>query len=303
MRRLHYHLVDVFTNKRFGGNQLAVFLNGRDISGEMMQQIARELNLSESTFILPPEDPANHYKVRIFTPGKELPMAGHPTIGTSFILAREHMVNVDGDQTVIRLEEGVGLVPVKVDLQDGKPVKATMQQPLPTFGPDLSDRRALIADTLGISVDDLDPNYPNEVVSCGVPVLMIPLKSMEAIQKIKVRLDLCEQLLEGLDMQELFVFTRETALPTSTVHSRMFAPMLGIYEDPATGAASGPLGSYLVKYGIVEGGDSIHIVGEQGFEMGRESIIHIDIERTNGEISGVYVGGESVYVGEGFLEI
>jgi trans-2,3-dihydro-3-hydroxyanthranilate isomerase len=303
MRRLHYHLVDVFTNKRFGGNQLAVFTNGRGIPAETMQKIARELNLSETTFILPPEDPANDYKVRIFTPGMELPMAGHPTVGTSYILAREHMVPLEGSQILIRLEEGVGLIPVTVDLQDGKPTTARMRQLTPTFGEDFSDRRALIAETLSLSLSDIDPDYPPQIVSCGVPILMIPLTSMEAIQKIKVRLDLVDTLLTHDISHELFVFTRETALPTSTVHSRMFAPQLGIAEDPATGAASGPLGSYLVKYGIVKGGDSVHIVGEQGFEMGRESIIQIDIEQTNGEISGVYVGGECVYVGEGFLEI
>jgi trans-2,3-dihydro-3-hydroxyanthranilate isomerase len=228
-------------------------------------------------------------------------MAGHPTIGTSFILAREHMVNLEGSQILIRLEEGVGLIPVTVDLEDGKPVKAMMRQPIPSFGPDFSDRRQLIADTLSLQLSDLDENYPAEIVSCGVPILLIPLKSMEAIRKIKVRLDLVEELLTNDVSHELFVFTRETVLPGSTVHSRMFAPQLGIIEDPATGAASGPLGSYLVKYGIIKSGD--HIVGEQGFEMGRESIIHIDIEQTDGEISGVYVGGECVYVGEGFLEI
>ncbi len=298
MRRLHYHLLDVFTNERFGGNQLAVFTNGRGISGDLMQRIAKELNLSETTFVLPPEDPANDWKVRIFTPARELPMAGHPTVGTSYVLAREHMVSVTPAQPMIRLEEGVGVIPVEFQFVDGQPSLIWMQQLQPTFSPEFTDRQ-LAADLLSLPVSDL-ADSPVQEISCGVPFLFIPLASLKAIQSLKFRTDIWERALQQYG--EVFVFTRETIYPTSTVHSRMFAPSMGIAEDPATGAASGPLGCYLVQYGWVSGSPA-RIVSEQGFEMGRPSFIHIEIEQTAGAISRVRIGGESVYIGEGSLEI
>ncbi|MBI1279061.1 MAG: PhzF family phenazine biosynthesis isomerase [Anaerolineaceae bacterium] len=298
MRRLHYHLLDVFTNERFGGNPLAVFINGRGLETALMQRIAKELNLSEVTFVLPPENPDNDWKVRIFTPSIELPMAGHPTVGTSYILAREDMVGVSESHPVIKLEEGVGIISVTFQFNDGMPSLIQMQQPLPTFSPEFTDR-ALAAELLSLQPDDL-ADYPVQVVSCGVPFLFIPVKSLAAVQKIKFRMDIWERSFG--DYPQMFVFTTETTYPTSTVHSRMFAPGMGIAEDPATGAASGPLGCYLVKYGLVKD-DPAKIISEQGFEMGRPSYIHIEIRQTDGAIYFVGVGGECVYIGEGSLEI
>lgn len=299
MRKLRYILVDVFTDQVFGGNQLAVFPNGRGIPDAAMQHIARELNLSECTFILPPDDPAHDYRVRIFTPASELPMAGHPTIGTAFVLAVEQMINTAEAQTQIILEEGIGPVPVTVDFKDGQPVMAKMRQLLPTFMGQVEDRQ-LVAEVLSLQTDDLLDTYPLEIISCGVPYLMIPLKDLRAIQNIKLRLDLYERLINGLPANALFIFTPQTLLPTSTVHARMFAPEIGIVEDPATGSACGPLGSYLVKYGLARAGK---LIAEQGFEIGRKSLIHIEIEGTPDAITAVYVGGQAVFVGEGFLEV
>lgn len=299
MRKLRYVLVDVFTDKLFGGNQLAVFLNGRGIPDPVMARIARELNLSETTFVLPPVDPAHDFKVRIFTPVSELPMAGHPTIGTAFVLAREKLLPTTGNRAEVIFEEGVGPIPVSVDFQDGQPVMAQMRQPNPTFMQTIEDR-AGVAAMLSLHEDDLLAGYPAQVVSCGVPFLIVPLKDLRAIQNIKLRLDLHAQLLRDTDAAMVFVFTPETVLPTSTAHSRMFAPEIGIVEDPATGGASGPLGSYLVHYGLAVPGK---LVSEQGFEMGRESLINIEIVGTADAISEVYVGGSSVFVGEGFLEV
>ena len=143
MRRLRYHRVDVFTNRPFGGNPLAVFTNGRDLTTETMQAIAREMNLSESVFVLPPDDPAHAYRVRIFTPGRELPMAGHPTVGTAFVLAREHMVDLARERTVIILEEGVGDIPVEINSTDGESGMIWMTQPAPQFGARASDVDAI----------------------------------------------------------------------------------------------------------------------------------------------------------------
>jgi trans-2,3-dihydro-3-hydroxyanthranilate isomerase len=302
MRRLHYHLVDVFTDRAFGGNPLAVCTNGRGLTTETMQAIAKEFNLSETTFVLPPDDPRHDWRVRIFTPGSELPMAGHPTVGTSFVLAREHMIRRDSDETNIVLEEGVGPVPVRVEFKDGEPVFAEMTQPLPRFGPRLEDSRA-VAEMLSLDARDIDAELPLEIVSCGVPFLYVPLRSLDATRRARPRADLFERAAGDGVPSEVFVFTREVEREGSTVHSRMFAPGIGITEDPATGAASGPLGCYLVRYGGVACDTSAEIVSEQGIEMGRPSFIRIRIERSGEDITAVRVGGQCHFMGEGFIEI
>lgn len=301
MRRLHYHRVDVFTDRAFGGNPLAVFANGRGVADETMQAIAKEFNLSETTFVLPPDDPRHDWRVRIFTPGSELPMAGHPTIGTTFVLAREHMIPRDERETTITLEEGVGPIPVRVEFRSGEPSFAEMSQPLPKFGPEMRDRRA-VAEMLSLGADDIDDNLPVEVVSCGVPFLYVPLRTLDAARRARPRADLIEGASgrDGLP-PEVFVFTREVEHDGSTVHSRMFAPGMGITEDPATGGASGPLGCYLVRHGLVPAGNEI--ISEQGIEMGRPSLIHIRIEQDGDRITAVRVGGQCHFMGEGFIEI
>jgi len=300
MRRLHYHRVDVFTGRAFGGNPLAVFTNGRGLSTETMQAIAKEFNLSETTFVLPADDAKHDWRVRIFTPGSELPMAGHPTVGTTFVLAREHLVPRDERETTIVLEEGVGPIPVRIEFKDGEPFFAEMTQPRPTFGPRLEDRAAVAA-MLSLEESDIEPDLPVEIVSCGVPFLYVPLRTLDAANRARPRVDLIDRAGEehGFPPQ-VFVFTREVEQQGSTVHSRMFAPGLGITEDPATGAASGPLGSYLVKYGLLPAGE---IVSEQGIEMGRPSFIQIRIEVEAEQITAVRVGGQCHFAGEGFIEV
>jgi trans-2,3-dihydro-3-hydroxyanthranilate isomerase len=302
MRKLRYHIVDVFTNRAFGGNPLAVFTNGRGIQPELMQSIAKELNLSETTFVLPPDDPENDYRVRIFTPASELPMAGHPTVGTSFILAREHMIEVGADETMIKLEEGVGTIPVTLKFKDGVPDLIWMQQPLPKFGPRF-DNTELIAEMLSIPPEAIETEWPLEVVSCGVPFLFVPLKDLESIRAIRFRLDVSERALRDFGISGVFVFTKETELEGSSVHSRMFAPGLGVWEDPATGGASGPLGCYLVRHEVIPLSQKSEFTSEQGIEMGRPSIIKIIIELDAGEIKSVKVGGQCRFMGEGYLEV
>lgn len=303
MRRLHYHLVDVFTDRAFGGNPLAVVTNGRGVREETMQAIAKEFSLSETTFVLPPDDPRHDWRVRIFTPGNELPMAGHPTVGTAFVLAREHLISRGERESSIVLEEGVGPVPVRVEFENGEPVFAEMSQPLPKFGPRLNDAVAVAA-MLSLNAEDVDEQLPLEVVSCGVPFLYVPLRSLDAARRARPRVDLIERASNEHGIPpEVFVFTREVEGAGSTVHSRMFAPGMGITEDPATGAASGPLGCYLVRYGLVECNPAAEIVSEQGIEMGRPSYIRIRIERQGDDITAVKVGGQCHFMGEGFIEI
>lgn len=304
MRRLRYTIVDVFTDKQFGGNPLAVFTNGRGLSAELMQAIARELNLSETTFVLPASDAAHHYRVRIFTPAVELPMAGHPTVGTSYVLARERMFDWSGDTATLRLEEGVGTIVVQMSFKDGLPSFIEMSQPLPTFGETFEDVGA-VAEMLSLDKEEITAtNLPLAVVSCGVPFLFVPLRDLRAAQRIRFRLDVWERTLKDFVAPQVFVFTRETEFVRSTVHSRMFGPAAGILEDPATGGASGPLGCYLVRHGVVDTETEVsEILSEQGIEMGRPSFIRIRIERRGEEITGVRVGGECRFVGEGFFEI
>jgi trans-2,3-dihydro-3-hydroxyanthranilate isomerase len=307
MKKLRYHLVDVFTDRQFGGNPLAVFTDGRGLSTETMQAIAKEMNLSETTFVLPPEDAANNFRVRIFTPGKELPMAGHPTVGTTYVLARERMIGTPGGEdgagaTTIRLEEGVGTIPVEIDWKDGAADFIEMSQPLPTFGPTFGDIVAISA-ALSLDPPDIEVRLPCQVVSCGVPFLYVPLRGLDAARRARARLDLIERLLSGFP-PEIFVFTTETEFDGSGVHSRMFAPGMGITEDPATGAASGPLGCYLVRHNVVASDALLDITSEQGVEMGRPSFIRIRVQHDGGEkITRVRVGGRCRYVGGGHLEL
>jgi len=300
MRELQYHLVDVFTDQQFGGNPLAVFTDGQGVADGLMQAIAKELNLSETTFVLPPTDPANDCRVRIFTPGGELPMAGHPTVGTAFVLARDGRTPVRDGEARFIFEEGVGPIPVTLAMRDGAPDMIWMKQPAPTFGP-IFENRAEIAEMLSLTPDDLDDRYPIERVSSGVPFVYVPLASLAAARRARLRLDLWERLNGPKQLGKVFLFTRETQYPGSTVHSRMFAPVIGIAEDAATGGASGPLGCYLVQYGIAAAGQAL--VSEQGIEMGRPSFLHIRIERDGEVFTHVGVGGQCVYVGHGALQI
>ncbi len=302
MKKYRYHLVDVFTDRAFGGNQLAVFTDGRGLTPEMMQSVAKELNLSETTFVLPPETPGHDFRVRIFTPGRELPMAGHPTVGTAFVLARERMIKRASDEAVVTFEEGVGTIPVSLRFKNDEPDFVEMSQPLPRFGARFADV-ALIAEMLSLDARDIDTELPIEVGSCGVPFLFVPLRSLSAARRCRVRPDVWEKALSGFETRDVFVFTREVEFAGSSVHSRMFAPEMGIGEDPATGGASGPLGCYLVRHKVFDSTGELACVSEQGVEMGRPSFIHIRVAHEGEEITGVRVGGRCVAMGEGALEL
>ena len=297
-----YLLLDVFTNRRFGGNPLAVFPDAQGIDAKTMQTIAKEFNLSETTFVLPPTERSADYRVRIFTPTAELPMAGHPTVGTAFVLARERMKAQQPSPTTLFLQEGVGIIPVTLAWDISPAPKITMQQLLPTFGPRF-ENSDILASVLSLESADLIPDVPIEVVSCGVPFLIVPVKTLQAVQRIAFQQSLWQQELVHLT-PEILVFTQQTETADANVHCRMFAPALGIAEDPATGSANGPLGAYLVRYGLVPSQTpTISLLSEQGFEMGRPSLMSITIEHVDQQISGVHVGGHCVFMGEGVLEI
>lgn len=303
MPKLPYHHVDVFTDRLFGGNQLAVFPDGRGLSTELMQQIAQEMNFSETAFVFPPQATQNHFKLRIFTPAAEIPMAGHPTIGTAFVLQHIGMVTLHESQQSIRFEEGVGPITVTYQQVPDKSPLITMQQPLPVFGAIFEDKATLAA-LLSIEPSQLHPDYPAQVVSSGVPFLYIVVKDLEVIHKVRLRQEVWEQHFQHGANPHIFVLMpKSRELNSNTVRSRMFGPAFGIAEDPATGSASGPLGAYLVNYGIVAAAETVKIVSEQGFEMGRPSLIHITLTMEGKRLQQVEVGGYSVYVSEGILHL
>lgn len=303
MRRYRYIHLDVFTEHLFGGNQLAVFVEADGLSDTIMQAIAKEMNFSESTFVLPARRPDTDIHLRIFTPERELPMAGHPTIGTAFALA--HCGRIVSGQAQTVFEEGIGPVPVALEWRAALSF-AWMTQKLPSFGPRV-DRPGLAAKAIGLPPDALVPDLPVEEVSCGVPFLMVPLMSRAAVDRAEADLAAMRELARamGKSQVEVFLFSTESASDGSDAYSRMFAPGLGVVEDPATGSASGPLGSYLVAHGVVRPERAKSIVNLQGVRMGRPSWLHVDIGvAPDGQtITHVKVGGQAVVAGEGEIYV
>jgi trans-2,3-dihydro-3-hydroxyanthranilate isomerase len=300
-RYLHY---DVFTEHLFGGNQLAVFLDGRGLSAATMQAIAKEMNFSETTFILPPEQEGTHARMRIFTPGEELPVAGHPTIGSTFALARSGIIDRTRASFVFGL--GVGPTPVSLTWKGEDLSFVWMTQGLPTFsGPIADPARAAAALSLSPAAV-AGTGHPIQIVSCAVPFLFVPLTTRSAVDNAIVKPDVLDILLSDAKASAhgVFIFSAQPGGKKSTVYSRMFAPELGITEDPATGIASGPLGCYLVRHRIVSPDKAKAMVSLQGAKMGRPSYVHISIDADkNGKIGGVRVGGEAVLAGEGTLYV
>jgi len=281
MTRYEYRLVDVFTDKAFGGNPLAVFREPGSLDPKTMQAIAKELHLSETTFVLPPSSAAADHRVRIFTPDAELPFAGHPSIGTAFVLA-------EGKDAALRLEEGVGVI--NVTLRDGF---VQMVQPLPSFSGTTITRK-VAAEALGLAVEEVRSDVPIQMGSSGVPFLFVPLSNMKAVRRARRP--------AGLDAS-VYVFAMSAERSGSHVHGRMFAEGLGVAEDPATGAAQGPLGAYIVAHELVQAAPTTRIRSEQGFEIGRPSILDIEVDRTGAAITAVRVGGRCVPMGGGWLDV
>jgi trans-2,3-dihydro-3-hydroxyanthranilate isomerase len=306
MPALRFVQVDVFTDTPFCGNPLAVILDGQGLTGEQMQAIAREMNLSETTFILPSTDAAVQAKVRIFTPQLELPFAGHPVVGTSYVLVTEGLIPCREGSFEIRLELGVGVLPVEIACADGMVTRVTMTQRAPQFLAVLPSADVeQVARGLGVDTQDiLGTDLPTHLVSTGLPQLMVPVRSLAAVQAIKLELGLLHTICERYDTHSLYAFTRETVTPSADVHSRLFAPLAGVFEDPATGSASGALGAYLVHHRVV-GGEApvVHLENEQGYELGRPSRICIEVSRHRSTISRVRVGGRVIKVIDGTIYV
>jgi trans-2,3-dihydro-3-hydroxyanthranilate isomerase len=280
--RHDYTLVDVFTDRKFGGNQLAVFTDGRGIDGATMQAVAKELLIAETTFVLPKAKDGDH-KVRIFTPGTELPFAGHPTVGTTWVLS-------GGRDGTLKLELGVGTIGVSV-----KGGFVEMEQPLPKFGPIVEDIGA-VAHALSLADEDVVATSPIQQVSSGVPFTFVRLRDLDAMKRIRMQ--------RSPVTTALYAFTTETVERGSTLHGRMFAgEALGIGEDPATGSAQGPLAAYCVKYGILASAPEVRLRTEQGFELGRRSILDTRLSMRGTEVTAVHTGGKVVNIGGGWMDL
>jgi trans-2,3-dihydro-3-hydroxyanthranilate isomerase len=289
--RQKFFQIDVFTDQVFGGNPLAVFPEPGSLEEAVHLKIAREMNLSETTFIYPTENPKADFRIRIFTPGKEIPFAGHPTLGTAHILWETGKI----DPTVksVVFEMGAGLIKVTKNQNN-----LFMEQPVPSFGGTI-EAVDQVAESLSIDTKQIDTRFPIQIVSTGFPALYVPLANLKAVQNVELNLPVLREVLGSVDM--IYVFTSETLLTDSTVHSRAFAPFIGIPEDPATGSAAGALGAYLVQHQVIENLDPSAIVIEQGYEMDRPSTIQVCIGKNDGEIDSIQVGGQAITVLEGSL--
>lgn len=281
--KVPFRLVDVFAERPLAGNQLCVVTDPGDLDAVGMQEIAREIGFSETTFVTSIGDSA--YSMRIFTPGGELPFAGHPTLGTAFVLVSEGLVTSPAVQSV-----KAGDFLVKVDLENGF---ASVRQHSPKFGPEIEDI-GMVAEAAGLSKKDIHAALPPQVVSTGLPHLLVPAASVSAVRHAQVDPRALTHLLQevGADGYYLFALTDEGA------KARLFAPDLGIMEDPATGSAAGPLAAYLAK----RGAHTDPLVIRQGEEVGRPSVLHAHAERVE-RIWQVSVGGSVWVVGEGTFDL
>jgi len=292
-RRYRLRWVDVFTERALAGNPLAVVLEADGLSQAQMQAIARETNLSETTFVLPPQKREHGAKVRIFTPYAELPFAGHPTVGTGWVLLDEGLVG--SDAAGFTLEEGVGPVAVRVD-RGGGVVVLWMSHPPVKFGEVIGERVDMAA-ALGLTVGDLLPEVPIQVVSTGLPFVYVALKDAAAADRAVSSGEALTTVLDSHGLPPVFLFA---AVGGDRLYSRMFGPhgATRIAEDPATGSASGPVGAFAVRYGLIPRAAEVSIVSEQGTKMGRQSFINITLAYPAGaELpSQIEVGGSVVPV-------
>lgn len=296
--RYTFYTVDVFTDRIFGGNPLAVFPDAQGLTDMQMQLVAREFNLSETAFVFPPRNPGHACKLRIFTPKVELPFAGHPTVGTAYVLADLGRIPLQDGEVRVVLEENVGPVPVTIRVQNGRPVftQLTTAQP-PEFGPP-PPAPADLASALGLNAADiLTADYTPRAVSCGLAWLIIPVTGRDAIARARLHAERYQEVLGSYWSRGVYLVTFEPGIPGADVHARMYAPAIAPHEDPATGSAAASLAGYLAAREKGDGTRRWRVT--QGHEMGRPSLIEIEAERAGGKITAIRVGGASVLVSEG----
>lgn len=295
----HFEQVDVFTDRRFAGNPLAVFTDARGLSGEQMQLIAREMNLSETTFVVPSDKGDCLARYFIYTPGRELPFAGHPTLGTAYVLSRAG--GVPPGATSFNLEAKAGIIPISVDADAPSRNAFFFFTPPTVFGSKYENRDRL-AEALGVNGSDLLPGAPLEQIGCPVLHLTVGLKSPADVDRVVLNAPLLERLLDGEETDGVYLFA-PAASPNRFYCRLLCFDHVGIVEDPATGSAAGPLGAYVVRYGLASGADVTDIQIDQGVKMGRPSLLRVRVHRDASPSRHVEVGGSAVFVLSGELEI
>lgn len=288
MTNLPYVQTSVFVDERhrFGGNQLATFYDidrNSSLNDSEMQGTAREMNFSETTFLFRSDKVQSGLGIRIFTPYVELPFAGHPTLGTAFVLRNKNILSSEDSRATVEL--GVGPIDIEFT-SDG----VSMNQPYSSISKEYYDLSKL-ADALGVSSSDIHTRFPVKVLSSGAPYLIVPLVSFIALQGIAIKESPILEILKEMESNGLVVLTTETVHSSSDLHVRMFAPGLGVSEDPATGSAAGPLGVYVEEYGVLKDHElGANILIEQGYEISRPSLLKSRVERSNGthvKVSGL----------------
>ncbi len=294
MRSYRIVYVDAFTRTPLAGNPCAILPDARGLSDQEMQAIACETNLSETSFVLP--SARADFRARYFTPNRELPFAGHPTIATAFLLAEEGLVKLEGPVTHLRLELGTGVIPVEIHAgDDGKPRYVIMTQQKPVFGPTFTAVET--APCFSLDVSELLPGSPSQVVSTGVPFLIVPARDVETLRKVQMRREALGALCARAKMNAAFMFCLGGYTGEADTAARLFDPQ-GTSEDPYTGSATGCLGAYVVEHGLRPGP---HLVAEQGHLLGRPGRGELEIVGSSGDIQAVRLGGEAVRSMEGRL--
>jgi trans-2,3-dihydro-3-hydroxyanthranilate isomerase len=302
-----FHTVDVFTNRLHGGNPLAVVPDARGLSDRQMLAITREFNYSETVFVLPPEVKTSTRRVRIYTPAGEIPFAGHPTVGCAFVLASIGEIKLNGDETRVILEEGVGPVSVLIRAKAGKPVFSQLTAArLPEIN-DPPPPPETLCEILSLEPSHIvaDDMIEPEAVSCGLPFLFIPLKKPEMLSWVKVDTLKWEQALRDYWAPEMFVFSTDdwsNIFEGGHISARMFAPGVGIAEDPATGSACAALAGFLGLRSEKRDG-TVRWTVDQGVDMGRPSRLDLEVDLKRGQLEAIRVGGASVLVSSGELHI
>lgn len=300
-----YAVLDVFTDRALAGNPLAVVRDAEGLDDAAMQAIAREFNLSETVFVLPPDNPAHTAKVRIFTPGRELPFAGHPTVGTAIYLSAERFRGGEGDDVdvMVVLEEKVGPVRCGVVLRSGGVPYAEFDLPRLPKVADTAPDVAAVADALGLAAHEIGfGHYPLSISDAGVPFVIVPVNGLEAARRASPSAERWARVFSTGGCLDVYLFTAEVERPEASFHARMFAPTMGVAEDPATGAAAAAFAGVLHRYGQLSDGSHSYRI-EQGVEMGRPSLIDLEIDVADGALHGARIGGGAVLVAEGTLKV
>jgi trans-2,3-dihydro-3-hydroxyanthranilate isomerase len=299
--RYRYFTCDVFTTQRFGGNPLAVLPDAAGLSGEQMQRIAREFNYSETAFALPPEDPAHTRRVRMFTPAAEIPFAGHPNVGTAFVLAAIGAVPTSEAETEVVFEEGAGPVAVAIRCQDGRPVACELTAPQ-TLALGATPPVAAVAESVGLNSDVVvTRTHPPRVASAGLPFLCVELRDRRALAEAGVRHDPHAALMRSSGAEGILLYTRDTGAGGLDLRARMFAPLHGVMEDPATGSANLALAGLLAASAPEADGAFAWRIA-QGVEMGRASLLEASAIKRGGAVETLRIGGRSVLVCDGWIE-